>query len=186
MTCGLRIARCTLLPASAPFPARLVGQKTPHSGSGIVRRDSHVDQSLNYLGRGNTTIEIVLDHMNARKPNFRIYPRRRRLRVATYATNVTIDASVSVSRGRPHQHARGNEQNGNGHSSRRSSSLTAAEIGDLHRNLLPKRHVTASRTVASRYSLSNGPTSDCLSTKLSSAQTTRTRLRPQTMRCFRR
>jgi hypothetical protein len=28
--------------ASMPLPARLVGQKTPHSSSGIVRRDAHI------------------------------------------------------------------------------------------------------------------------------------------------
>jgi hypothetical protein len=91
--------------------------------------------------------------MNAGKPIFCTYPRRRRLGAAPYATSVSIDAGVSVSRRRPHQHDRGDERDGDGHADHRSDidgtaltasanySLAAAEIGDLHRDLLPKRHV---------------------------------------------
>jgi hypothetical protein len=35
-----------------------------------------------------------------------------------------------------------------------NNSLTVAEIGDLHGDVLPKRHVATSHMVASRYSLS--------------------------------
>lgn len=58
--------------------------------------------------------------MNAGKPILCIYPRRRGLRVASQATSVTIDASVSVSRRRPDQHNRGDEQDGDGRADRRN------------------------------------------------------------------
>ena len=58
--------------------------------------------------------------MDAGKPIFCIYPWRRGLRIAAYATNVTIDASVSVSRRRPDQHNRGDELDGGSHADRRS------------------------------------------------------------------
>jgi len=109
------------LTASMPFSARLVGHKTPHSGNGIVRLDSHTHQNLSYLGRGNTRIEIRRHHMNAGKPIFCTYPRRRWLRVTSQALNVTIDASVGVSR-RLHQHDRGDEQDGDGQADRRSDT----------------------------------------------------------------
>jgi hypothetical protein len=107
------------LTGSMPFSAWLVGHKTPHSGNGIVRIDSHTHQNLSYLGRGSTSIEIRRYHMNAGKPIFCTYPRRRWLCVASEALNVTIDASVGVSRRRLHQHDRGDEQDGDGHADRR-------------------------------------------------------------------
>ncbi len=83
---------------SMPQSARLVSHKTLHAFDGVVRRDSHTFQNLNYLGGGNGTIEICRDHVNAWKPNIRIHPQRRRFRVAAYATNVTVDATFSVGR----------------------------------------------------------------------------------------
>ncbi|WP_156772057.1 hypothetical protein [Mycobacterium sp. 1245805.9] len=142
-----------------PRSARLGSQKTLHSGSGIIGTDSHFHQSLNYLRGRHATIKIRRYHMNARKPNICIYPRRRRLGAAPDATSVSIDAGVSVSRWRSHQHGRGDRQHGDGRSDHRGdiagTALTAranypqgaAEIAGLHGGLLPKRHVATARIV---------------------------------------
>jgi hypothetical protein len=107
-------------PWSIPRSARLVGHETLHSGRGIARLDPHTHQNLNYLGRGITRIEVRLHHVNAGKPILCVYPRRRGLRVASYATGVTLDASVGVSRRRPDQLQRGDQLDGDGRADRRN------------------------------------------------------------------
>nr|WP_156624085.1 hypothetical protein [Mycobacterium sp. 852002-40037_SCH5390672] len=103
---------------------RQVGQITPHSGGGVVRLDPHIDQSLNDLVRGHGRTDVVIDHMKAGKPILCGYSRWWGLRIAPYALNVTIDASVSVSRRRTHRHS-------NGDADRRSG------VDETHAGIIP-------------------------------------------------
>src|SRR5437588_1249607 len=73
--------------------------------------------------------------------------------------SVSIEAGIRVSGRRPHQHHRGDGQDGGGQADHRggvaATALTAganyspapAEIAGLHGGVLPKRHVATSRIV---------------------------------------
>lgn len=109
---------------------RQVGQITPHSGGGVLRLDSHNDQSANYFVRGDGGTDVVIDHMNAGKPILGCYSRGWRRGTAPDALGVTHGARFSVSRRRTHRHSNGDADRRSGVDKThpgiiaRSSSLT--------------------------------------------------------------
>ena len=106
---------------------RQVGQITPHSGGGVLRLDTHIDQSPNYFVRGHSGTDVVIDHMKAGKPILCADSRWWGLCIAPDALNVAIDARFSVSWRRTHRH-------GDGDAGRRSG------VDKTHPGIIARSH----------------------------------------------